>query len=365
MINRRLIEIFLDLAAIEGLSGNEKEVAAYVKNFLEKLSLKPNEDNSSAFTKSNTGNIQCNINGGGKFLISCHMDTARSTQNLKPIIHQDRITSSGDTVLGVDNRVGVALLLCLAEKIVLEKIPVQGFTLAFATCEETTLDGSKYMEFKNLIEHAFVFDSQNSPGKFINSSYGAAGFKIEIIGKASHSGISPEKGINAFDIMIRALNGEVFGRIKPEVTFNIGKIHGGSGTNVIPDLIILDGEVRSTDLSNVECKIAELKRKFEKAATEVGGKINFEWNWDFTPFTISENSLTYKMISEAISRTGLKPEAVLSAGGSDANSYNRRGVEAVNIGIGAQNPHSNDEFILFEDFQNAFNIALELVKEYK
>lgn len=361
--NPRLLEIFRDIAVIEGLSGNEKEISTYIKSFLEKLSLKPFEDSSAKETGSNTGNIICKINSGGDFLISCHMDTARSTQGLKTIQSEDRITSDGNTVLGVDNRVGVALLLSLAEKIVKEKIPVKEFTLAFATCEETTLDGSKYLEIDRDIKRVFVFDSQANPGKFINSSYGAVGFKIEIIGKASHSGISPEKGINAFEIMIKALNGQSFGRIQPELTFNIGKVTGGNATNVVPDNIILEGEMRSTNLETVERDIEKLKSRFENAAKGLNGKVKFEWKWDFIPFNITPESKTFQLISEAIKKAGLNPEAVNSAGGSDANSYNSRGTEAVNIGIGAQNPHSNDEFILYKDFQNAFNIALELVKE--
>jgi len=361
--NQRSLEIFCDIAGIEGLSGNEKEISSYIKSFLGKLSLKPFEDNSAKKTGSNTGNIICKINGGGNFLISCHIDTARSTQGLKTILSEDRITSDGNTVLGVDNRVGVALLLSLAEKIVKEKLQVKDFTLAFVTCEETTLDGSKYLEIDRNIKRVFVFDSQNNPGEFINSSYGAVGFKIEIIGKASHSGISPEKGINAFEIMTKALNGQSFGRIQPDLTFNIGKFSGGTATNVIPDNIILEGEMRSTNLETVEKRIEELKSRFENAAKKLNGKVNFEWKWDFVPFNITPESETFQLISDAIKKVGLTPEAVISAGGSDANSYNSRGIEAVNIGIGAKNPHSNDEFILYKDFQNAFNIALELVKE--
>jgi len=363
MKNERLVKIFCEIAAIEGLSGNEMEVGNYIKSFLERLSLHPQMDNSSIKTKSNSGNILCKINGGGDFLLSCHMDTARSTKSLIPVFTEDRITSNGETVLGVDNRSGIAIMLLLAEKIVCEKIPVKGFTLAFATCEETTLGGSKYMEIDKEIKRAFVFDSQNHPGKFINSSYGAAGFKIEILGKASHSGISPEKGINAFDIMMQALKGQSYGRIEPELTFNIGKVYGGSATNVVPDNIILEGEVRSINLKKVEKKIGELKNLFDKAICELGGNVNFNWNWDFTPFTVKPQSETYRMISEAIDRVGLTSEAVISSAGSDANSYNDRGIEAVNIGIGAQNPHSNEEYILYKDFKNAFNIALELVKE--
>lgn len=363
MIEKELIEIFLEATAIDGLSGNEKDVAGFIKNYLITLGLYPYEDKSAVNTNSNTGNIICKINGGGDFLVSCHMDTARSTKDVRPILNTDRITSAGNTVLGVDNRIGVAILLYLAKKIVVEKINTKGFTLVFVTCEETTLGGSEFLEIDSSIKRGFVFDSQYRPGRFINSSYGAVGFKVEILGKSSHSGISPEKGINAFQIMLYALSGEKFGRLKPELTFNIGKVDGGTATNVVMDNLILEGEIRSTDLKEVENKITELEQKFENAASNLGGKIIFEWKWDFTPFMVEKNSTAYKMISEAISKTGLIPEAVISAGGSDANSYNLRGVESVNIGIGAQNPHSNDEFILLEDFKNAFSIALELVKE--
>ncbi len=53
---------------------------------------------------------------------------------------------------------------------------------------------------------------------------------------------------------------------------------------------------------------------------------------------------------------------MLSAGGSDANSLNKKGIKTVNIGIGAQNPHSYDEFILLEDLKAASDIVCEIIK---
>ena len=58
----------------------------------------------------------------------------------------------------------------------------------------------------------------------------------------------------------------------------------------------------------------------------------------------------------------MKPNPAISAGGSDANSLNKRKIPTINIGIGAQNPHSEDEFILLEDLHNSTEIALHLIK---
>ena len=135
----RLIDMFLEIAKIDALSGNEKPVADFIKSFLSSYHYNFKEDNAAIFTNSNTGNLICKIGNGGDFVLVSHMDTARPTENLKPIIKEDRIVSSGDTVLGVDNRAGVSVLLYTLEKIAKEKIHVKDFTVAFTTCEETTL----------------------------------------------------------------------------------------------------------------------------------------------------------------------------------------------------------------------------------
>jgi len=363
MNNPQLADIFLKVAGIEGLSGKEKNVASFVKSFLNELNLYVTEDGSSQKTGSNTGNIICKFGNGSDMLLSCHMDTARSTGHLVPVIKSDRITSDGNSVLGVDNRVGVTLLLALAEKIVIERIAHKDFTLAFVTCEETTLAGSENLEIDNNIKKAIVFDSYMRPGKYIAASVGAAGYKIKVLGKAAHSGIDPEKGINALQIAVQAVNKINLGRINDSTTSNIGIINGGTATNVIPDLIEMSGEVRSKNTDEVQKHVEEIKCVFEQTAIAGNGKVEFEWSWDFMPFCLATNSEVIRDVENAIYRAYLKPERVLSYGGSDANSYNGRGIEAVNIGIGAQNPHSNEEFILLEDLDNAFQIALELIKK--
>ncbi len=66
-------------------------------------------------------------------------------------------------------------------------------------------------------------------------------------------------------------------------------------------------------------------------------------------------------ISDALRKSKLKPEPVITAGGSDANPLNARGLKAVNIGIGAQNPHANNEFILINDLVKSSEIAENLI----
>lgn len=363
MNNQRLIDLFLDVAKINALSGNEKPLADYIKSFLSNLGYRVSEDNSQEFTNSNTGNLICKIGSGGNFVMLSHMDTARPTGNVKPIILDDKIISSGDTVLGVDNRAGVSVLLYTLENIAKEKISVKDFTVAFTTCEETTLFGSKNLGINGEIKNGFIFDSGYRPGNFIYSACGAIGLKIKIIGKASHSGIAPEKGINSMQAAVKAISQLPLGRIDEETTMNIGTLSSGSAVNVIPEITELEGEVRSFNMKKAEDNFNLLVNIFKNEAEKIGAKIEIKYFWDFVPYTINESSYVYKEVVRAIKNVGLEPTPKISLGGSDANSLNGRGIESINLGIGAQNPHSNDEFIFIEDLVKSAEIALELVKK--
>lgn len=363
MHNQRLIDLFLEVARINALSGNEKPLADFIKTFLSKYNYTFKEDDSAKFTESNTGNLICKIGTGGNFVLLSHMDTARPTENVKPIILTDKITSSGDTVLGVDNRAGVSVLLYILESIAKEKISVKDFTVAFTTCEETTLLGSKNLGINGEIKKGFIFDSGYRPGNFIYSACGAIGLKIKIIGKATHSGISPEKGVNSMAAAAKAISKLPLGRIDEETTMNIGLLKSGSAVNVIPELTELEGEVRSFNLKKAENYLNQLLKTFKEECEKVGAKFEIDYFWDFMPYKIQETSSVYKETVSAIKKVGLEPNPTISLGGSDANSLNGRGIDSINLGIGAQNPHSNDEFIFIEDLIKSAEIALELVKK--
>ncbi len=363
MGHQRLINLFIEVAGINALSGNEKPLADFIISFLSKYNYQVKADDAAKFTKSNTGNLICKIGNGGNFILVSHMDTARPTENVKPIMLEDRIISSGDTVLGVDNRAGVSILLYTLEKIAKEKIPVKDFTVAFTTCEETTLFGSKYLGVNGEIKNGFIFDSGYRPGNFIYSVCGAIGLKIKIIGKASHSGISPEKGINSMIVSAKAISKLPLGRIDDETTMNIGLLKSGSAVNVIPELTELEGEVRSFNLKKAEDNFNLLVNIFRDEAEKAGAKIEINHYWDFLPYTIPETSYVFKETVRVINKVGLTPTPKISLGGSDANSLNGRGIESINLGIGAQNPHSNEEFIFIEDLIKSAEIALELVKK--
>ncbi|RJP62742.1 MAG: M20/M25/M40 family metallo-hydrolase [Ignavibacteriales bacterium] len=363
MTDRRLLEIFFELIKIDATSGKEKPVADYIIAFLNNLGLNATVENIDPDSTGQSGNVICSVGNGGSFVLLSHMDTARSTSEVKPTITDDRILSDGKTVLGVDNRAGISSILCAVEKAIKQKTMLNDFTIAFTTQEETTMYGSRNLKLSDKIKMGFVFDSHERPGNFVNGSIGAVGFTARIIGKASHSGLAPEKGIDSIKIASGAIAEIKLGRIDDETTANIGIIKGGSAVNVVPEETFIEGEVRSMKTEKVIELAEQIKKIFEKHTSNAGGKLEFNYQWDFKPYKVTPEDEVFKKISSVISKVGLIPTPKISRGGSDANSLNEKGIKTVNLGIGAENPHSNEEYILLEDLQKSSEIAYELIKK--
>ena len=357
-----LVKLFLTLARLDGRSGKEKPVADYVVRFLRGLGLSAGADGTAARTGSNTGNVIARYRGGGDFALLAHMDTARSTKDTRAVVSARRIASDGKGQLGADDRVGIAAILYAVETAKRERLAVRPFTLAFTVMEETTMGGSINLRLGRKIRAGFLFDSSLDPGCFAVRSPGAVSYVAQVVGKASHAGIAPEKGISAIAIAAKAVASLKLGRLDRETTANVGTIQGGEATNVVPPAARVEGEVRSMDPAKVLAEVERVRGRFAAAARAAGGKVRFDSHWEFKPYRLSEDSSVYQAASAAILKAGLKPRPVPSHGGSDANNLNAAGVPALNFGTGARNPHSNEEYVLREHLRQASDIALALLQ---
>jgi len=358
----RLTEIFLHLVQINAVSGQERPVADYVEQFLADTIVSVVEDDAGDHEGGSAGNVICTFKDGGEIVFLAHMDTARPTTNLNPGFFEDRIESDGTTILGVDNRAGMALLLYTLETAIQHPDQFPGFTVAFTIAEETTLAGSKHLHLNGNIQRGYAFDSSLRPGNFIHGSYGAKRFDIQVTGKAAHSGIAPENGVNAIQIASEAIALLPGGRVDVNTTMNIAKISGGSAINVVPEKVYVEGEVRGSTKSDVDKIIKLLEDTFVIKAEELGGNSIFKSRWDFQPYEVPADAPVYTKIIEALQHVNLEQIPHITPGGSDANSLNVKGISSLNVGIGAQNPHANNEFILLKDFENSARIIQALLK---
>lgn len=360
-----LVETFLSAVRVDALSLHERPMADFIRGSLSGLPLRIVEDGAGREYGGTSGNLICIPDtldtSRPAIALVAHMDTPRPTSAVRPIAHPDRITSDGTSILGVDNRAGTSVLLLTLREIA-SKALRSNVIVVFTIAEEIGLFGSKHLDLSPYnVRMGFVFDCSRRPGVYIRSAVGCSLFTATFHGRAAHAGVAPEKGIHAIQLASRAVGAIPLGRVSPHVTANVGMIHGGEATNIVPDRCLVEGEVRSFHPSSIEEYISWLGESFRSVARDGGGDVELQARVDFSPFTLDPSADVCRWTEQAITRSGLTPTGIEYLGGSDANSLNARGLPTVNLGIGAQNPHGDDEFILLEDLHASAAIARALV----
>jgi len=367
MVNeKRLIESFMELVKIDSVSREEKEVADFLVKKLKDLGLEVTVDQAGEKVKSNSGNIIARLKGSVKkatpIMFSAHMDTVVPGKKIKPICEGEKIVSSGETILGADDKAAIAALLEALQIIKENNILCGDIEIVFSICEEIGLEGAKNLDISSLnAQMGFVLDAEGQVGKIITTAPSQNSLQIIIYGKSAHAGSNPEEGINAIQVAGFALSRIKLGRIDEETTANIGIISGGKATNIVPDKVTLKGEVRSRNEEKLEKHTERLKKITEDTAQEFKAKAEVKINREYSCYNLSSDDQVLKISMKAAKDMGLQPELCPSGGGSDANVFNKKGFPSVVLAIGMEKVHTVDEYILIKNLKNAAEYVLSII----
>lgn len=363
----KLLDLFSELTAIKALSKNERKIADILTHRFLERGFTVLEDDTAKKIGGNAGNLLVFPPQFDKekpaTVFTAHLDTARSTENVNVIRHPDRISSDGNQQLGVDNRAGLSILSVLLENQLEFKLEEINYFCVFTVAEEIGLLGAYQVDLSPYkIESLYVFDSAKRPGNYISECAGMYLFEVSVKGKAAHSAVAPEMGRSAIRAASEMISSIEFGRMGEFITTNVGLIKGGDATNVIAPECVFEGEVRSLSIAEIEIFLEKYKLHFSQIAKKHGVEMNFKATKDFNPYLIGADHPLRIRLEKAMRNAALIPIPNRYTGGSDANVYNEKGLAAINLGIGAQNPHGNDEFMLYEDFESVLKLAIEILK---
>lgn len=367
MINKeRLVETFVELVKIDGKSGNEKDIAQNLVTRLKELGLEVKIDNAGETFGGNSGNVIGYLKGNypekESILLSAHMDTVEDTPDIKVIIEDEIIKTDGNTILGADDRAGVACILETLKIIKDNKLDHPPIYVVFSVAEEIGMWGAKNISPKEVkAKYGFIFDSSAKAGKVITEAPTSARMDITIRGKSAHAAVAPENGINAIKIAGNAIARLNPGRFEAG-TFNIGTIKGGKATNIVPDCVEIAAECRSFNNSILKEKIEEIKNIFKEETEKLEGEFEFDYSEKYNCFKLEDSNKTVQIAFDAIRECGVEPESISFTGGSDANIYSNLGIPTVNIGTGYKGAHTHNEQISISDLFFDANVTLNIVK---
>jgi len=356
MLNRdRLLQTFLDLVVIPSPSGAEGAVAEAIAAKLRTLGL--------AVKRDSAGNILTRLEGQGEpLLLTAHMDTVGPCEHITPALEGDTVRSDGSSILGADDKSGVAIILEVLAVLKERALPHRPLDILFTVEEETGLDGAKGCDLGQLRARMGIgLDAGGEPGTMVVSAPSHDELWAEIHGRAAHAGVRPEQGINAIRVAAEAIAAMPLGRIDEETTANIGTISGGSATNVVPELVTLRGEARSRNELKLQAQTRAMVEALERSAAASGATARIQVTRLYTAYDFDEHTPIVKLVSQAMRSLGIQPLLQPTGGGSDANIFNAKGMSVVQISAGMHAVHTCEEHASLVEMLTTAQIILAAV----
>lgn len=352
IINRdRLVEHFIELIKIDSESRNEKQIAETLATQLSELGF---EVHQLALPDGLTNgfNIYAKLAGKlpGSILLSCHMDTVKPGINIEPVIEDGIIRSAGKTVLGGDDKSGIAAIFEAIRTIQEAGSDHQTIEIAFTVFEEGGLFGSKNFDMSFIkSKNAIVLDTGGPIGGIVTGAPGQQKIIVNVLGKAAHAGLAPETGISALTVAADAVMQMKLARIDEETTANIGIVQGGNATNIVMSELKLVAEARSLNDDKLTAQVEHMVSTFQTVAEKHGANVEIESTRAYNAFVIAEDHPHVVKIKAAFEGIGIEPYTKHTGGGSDANNFNAKGLVTVNLSTGMTKVHTVDEFIAIDD----------------
>lgn len=285
--------------------------------------------------------------------------------HLKELAGRTLITTDGTTVLGADDKAGIAEIMTLAETLITEDIPHGTICIAFTPDEEIGR-GSDHFNMEAFgADFAYTLDG-DTEGEIQYENFNAGSARFEISGVNVHPG-------SAKDVMVNAalVGAEILSALPADET--PGTTDGYEGFYHLTDMkgdvaeCVMNFIIRDHDAEKFEAKKENLK--------QIAKQMNEKWGRNTVRLTLKDQ---YRNMSEIIAdsmhlidnakeaclRAGVTPLVTPIRGGTDGAQLSFKGLPCPNLGTGGHCYHGPYEHVTSEGMEAAYRVALELVKIY-
>ncbi len=290
--------------------------------------------------------------------------TLENSPRLRTALGHDVITASGKTLLGADDKAGVAVILATARHLLLHpEIPHGKIRLCFSPDEEIAT-GMNHLDLAQLgAEAAYTLDGE-SPGEIDDETFNADAATFEIQGVASHPGWAKDVMVNALRLAARWL-AALPAELSPErTTSRAGFIHPvevtGTAELATVRLILRDFELSGLaahrallEKLTAELRAAEPRARFALTFTEQYRNLRYGLEKDPRPLVHARTALR---------RAGLTPISNPIRGGTDGSNLTARGLPTPNLFVGMHEVHSPREWVSLQDMEKSAEVLVHLAQ---
>lgn len=275
------------------------------------------------------------------------------------------ITSEGDTILGADDKAGVAEIMCLAEKLMNQEFPHGKICIGFTPDEEVG-NGAEFFDVKGFgAEFAYTVDG-GAENEIEYENFNAYKADIEVAGFNIHPGSAKDRMVNA-SLVAMEFNAMLPEGQTPRETegyegfYHLDKM---SGTVEKAHLSYILRDHDSGEMERRKAVLQEIARKLNEKYGEGTVKVTLKEQYRNMKECIQENFHLIENALTAVKASGVEPMVVPIRGGTDGARLSFMGLPCPNLGTGGYAFHGPYEHITAEGMDIALNNLCEIAKQY-
>lgn len=279
-------------------------------------------------------------------------------------VGHDIITASGTTLLGADDKAGVAIIMTAVRELLASGAPRPKLRVAFTPDEEIGRGVDARLPGDLGVDFAYTFDG-GAVGEVDYETFSADGAKIRVEGVSTHTGTAAGKMVNALHLAAKIIELLPQATQTPEVTSGrdgFWHIHALSGSAAVAEMSII---LRDFELEGLAARGAVLRQVCAAvAATEPRATISCEIRPQYRNMRYwLEKDMTPVDLAHAACRAeGIEPISNPIRGGTDGSRLTEMGVPCPNIFTGMQDIHGPLEWVSVQDMAAATRVCLRLVR---
>lgn len=390
MINHPSVQLFLRLAKVSSPSYFEKVLVDELVKVIGELNwqcelirqevdmAKVSEDIRSRYTQEELANkteqlivkIKGNDNTKAKTFYCAHIDTVTPADNINPIIEGDRIVTDKTTVLGADDKSGVAAMIVAVDEIIKSGEKHGDIALFFTALEEKGCIGASQIDLSGLeLDYGFVFDTTESVGKIVVRTQHVQGMDVNIavdnIPNHANS-CTVENALGYAARMIAAIERGL--RDEADMTFTqVTKLTTEYDKGyMVPYKAAFKLTLRSFDKAaqqNMLKQAIEIVESFKDKDLTVNYTIAPKDTQGYNNYDYDKGKLMLEKGAAALKSIGIEPiYSGNGLGSHDANKFLQKGLSSLVFSCGMQQIHTVNEWIYIKDIVDTTRLIKALIQ---
>ena len=283
--------------------------------------------------------------------------------HMKSFIGKDLVVTDGNTLLGADDKAGIAIIMGVLEYIK-NNPDFKHHPLAIAfTVDEEIGEGPKHFSLEKMkADYAFTID-----GGAINSidceNFNAQQLRVKIDGVAVHPGEGKNTLINALQLQAEFINALPQKETPYYADEGYWHLTSVNGTSESVEFVAILRNFSRQKLEELDTRILQIRdemaEKYPKAKIKVEISEQYE---NMKPF-VEKDPRPVKKAEAALRKLGIEPVFSRIKGGTDGATFSKMGLVTPNLGTGSGNHHGRFEYLVVQDFEKMIDVVLEIIRK--